>query len=99
MRLSKSPTGEDQNILENRTVYQALIQNVDLFSHPPKRFYEALAEFASEEKKKELLTLAGPEGAVEFKRRAEVDTITYADILLEFRSAHPSFDIVRIVSP
>ncbi|KUL88933.1 hypothetical protein ZTR_03447 [Talaromyces verruculosus] len=95
------PNREDQNILENRTVYQALIQNVDLFGRPPKRFYEALAEFASEEKeKKELLALAGPEGAVEFKRRAEVDTITYADILLEFRSAHPSFhDIVRIVSP
>lgn len=95
------PNREDQNILENRTVYQALIQNVDLFGRPPKRFYEALAEFATEEKeKKELLTLAGPEGAVEFKRRAEVDTITYADILLEFRSAHPSFhDIVRIVSP
>lgn len=95
------PNREDQNILENRTVYQALVQNIDLFGRPPKRFYEALAEFASEEKeKKELLTLAGPEGAVEFKRRAEVDTITYADILLEFRSAHPSFhDIVRIVSP
>lgn len=95
------PNREDQNILENRTVYQALVQNVDLFGRPPKRFYEALAEFADEEKeKKELLALAGPEGAVEFKRRAEVDTITYADILLEFRSAHPSFhDIVRIVSP
>jgi sulfite reductase (NADPH) flavoprotein alpha-component len=92
---------EDQNILENRTVYQALIQNVDLFGRPPKRFYEALAEFATEDKeKKELLTLGGPEGAVEFKRRAEVDTVTYADILLEFRSAHPSFhDIVRIISP
>lgn len=95
------PNREDQNILENRTVYQALVQNVDIFGRPPKRFYEALAEFASEDKeKKELLALGGPEGAVEFKRRAEVDTITYADILLEFRSAHPSFhDIVRIVSP
>jgi sulfite reductase (NADPH) flavoprotein alpha-component len=95
------PNREDSNILENRTVYQALIQNIDLFGRPPKRFYEALANFASDEKeKKELLTLGGPEGAVEFKRRAEVDTITYADVLLEFRSAHPSFhDIVRIVNP
>jgi sulfite reductase (NADPH) flavoprotein alpha-component len=92
---------EDESILENRTVYQALTQNVDIFGRPPKRFYEALADFASDEKeKKELLTLGGPEGATEFKRRAEVDTITYADILLEFRSAHPDFhDIVRIVSP
>ncbi|KAH8704899.1 assimilatory sulfite reductase [Talaromyces proteolyticus] len=95
------PNRDDPTILENRTVYQSLIQNIDLFGRPPKRFYEALADFATEEKeKKELLTLGGPEGAVEFKRRAEVDTITYADILLEFRSAHPKFhDIVRIVSP
>lgn len=88
-------------VLENRTVYQALMQNVDIFGRPPKRFYEALAEFADDEnERKELLTLGGPEGGTEFKRRAEVDTITYADILLEFPSAHPSFhDIVRIVNP
>lgn len=92
---------EDPNVLENRTVYQALMQNVDIFGRPPKRFYEALSEFADDPReKKELLTLGGPEGANEFKRRAEVDTITYADVLLEFSSAHPSFhDIIRIVSP
>lgn len=92
---------EDPQVLENRTVYQSLIQNVDIFGRPPKRFYEALAEFADDPaEKKELLSLGGPQGATEFKRRAEVDTITYADVLLEFQSAHPSFhDIVRIVSP
>ena len=95
------PSREDANVLVNRTVYQSLIQNIDIFGRPPKRFYEALADFADDEnEKKELLALAGPEGATEFKRRAEVDTITFADILLEFPSAHPSFhDIVRIVSP
>lgn len=95
------PTREDPMVLENRTVYQALMQSVDIFGRPPKRFYEALAEFADDEnERKELLTLGGPEGATEFKRRAEVDTITYADVLLEFPSAHPSFhDIVRIVNP
>ena len=95
------PTREDPTVLENRTVYQALMQNVDIFGRPPKRFYEALAEFADDEnERKELLTLGGPEGATEFKRRAEVDTITYADILLEFPSAHPGFhDIIRIVNP
>ncbi|KAF2675767.1 hypothetical protein K458DRAFT_425231 [Lentithecium fluviatile CBS 122367] len=95
------PSREDSNVLINRTVYQSLIQNIDIFGRPPKRFYESLAEFADDEKeKKELLTLAGGEGAAEFKRRAEVDTTTFADILLEFPSAHPSFhDIVRIVSP
>lgn len=94
---------ENSQVLENRTVYQALMQNVDIFGRPPKRFYEALAEFADDpNERKELTTLGGPtkEGNQEFKRRSEVDTITYADILLEFPSAHPSFhDIVRIVSP
>ncbi|EKG11409.1 Oxidoreductase FAD/NAD(P)-binding protein [Macrophomina phaseolina MS6] len=95
------PTRDDPNVLENRTVYQALLQNVDIFGRPPKRFYESLAEFASDEKEKQaLLALLTPDGATEFKRRAEVDTVTFADVLLEFKSAHPSFhDIVRIVSP
>ena len=97
------PTREDPQVLENRTVYQALMQNVDIFGRPPKRFYEALAGFADDpNERKELITLGGPtkEGNQEFQRRAEVDTITYADILLEFPSAHPSFhEIVRIVSP
>jgi len=95
------PSREDPSVLDTRTIFQSLVQNIDIFGKPPKKFYEALAEFASDEnEKKELLTLGGPEGANEFKRRAEVDTITYADILLEFTSAHPSFhDIAQIVSP
>lgn len=94
---------ENPDVLENRSVYQALIQNIDIFGRPPKRFYEALAEYAEDpSERKELTTMGGPtkEGNQEFKRRAEVDTITYADILLEFPSAHPKFhDIVKIVNP
>lgn len=95
------PSRENPAVLENRTVYQALVQNVDIFGRPPKRFYEALSEFATDEKEKtDLRTLGGPDGAVEFKRRAEVDTITFADVLLEYPSAHPDFhEIVRIVGP
>ncbi|KAJ5702301.1 Transketolase C-terminal/Pyruvate-ferredoxin oxidoreductase domain II [Penicillium malachiteum] len=95
------PSREDPNVYENRTVYQALIQNVDIFGRPPKRFYEALSEFATDEKEKtDLRTLGGPDGATEFKRRSEVDTVTFADILLEYPSAHPDFhEIVRIVGP
>lgn len=92
---------EDPSVLESRTVYQALIHNVDLFGKPPKRFYESLAEFAADEKeKKSLLHLGSAEGAEEFKRRGEIDTLTFADVLVEFPSAHPSFhDIVKIVNP
>ncbi|KAF2857707.1 hypothetical protein K470DRAFT_222827 [Piedraia hortae CBS 480.64] len=94
----------DPNVLEKRTVYQTLMQNLDLFGRPPKRFYEALAEFASDEKERTQLLMLGTggnqESKLELQRRAEVDTITFADILLEFPSAHPGFqDIVRIVNP
>ncbi|GAB7356515.1 hypothetical protein MBLNU459_g7263t1 [Dothideomycetes sp. NU459] len=98
------PSREDPNVLENRTVYQSLLQNIDIFGRPPKRFYEALAEYADKDSEKTQLIMLGTggnqEAQVEFKRRAEVDTITYADVLLEFPSAHPSFhEIVRIVAP
>ncbi|RPB16812.1 hypothetical protein P167DRAFT_531752 [Morchella conica CCBAS932] len=95
------PSREDPEVLEVRTVFQALAQNVDIFGKPPKRFYEALAEYAVDDgERKALLTLASAGGATEFKRRAEVDTCTFADILEEFPSARPEFhDLVKIVSP
>ena len=95
------PMKDNQSVVEARTVHQALVQSVDIFGRPPKRFYETLAEYATDAKEKQdLLTLVTPDGATEFKRRAEVDTITFADILQEFPSAHPSFyDLVRIIGP
>ncbi|KAI9813007.1 MAG: hypothetical protein M1826_002564 [Phylliscum demangeonii] len=97
----ETPSRLDPSVYETRTVYQTLMQSIDLFGRPPKKFYEALAEFATDEKEKlELTTLASAAGATEFKRRAEVETITYADILMEFPSARPSFhDLARLVSP
>ncbi|KAM0265623.1 hypothetical protein ACHAQJ_000057 [Trichoderma viride] len=92
---------EDVNALEVRTVFQALMQNVDILGKPPKRFYEALSGFATDEtEKNKLAALGGNDGASEFKRRSEIDTVTYIDILEEFSSARPSFhDLIKIVSP
>ncbi|OTB09435.1 hypothetical protein M426DRAFT_315992 [Hypoxylon sp. CI-4A] len=99
--LVQVPSREDVNVLETRTVYQSLVQNLDIFGKPPKRFYETLAEFATDElEKKKLLSLGTPEGAEEFKRRAEIDFITFADVLEEFKSARPSFpELARLVGP
>ncbi|KAK8034582.1 hypothetical protein PG993_009577 [Apiospora rasikravindrae] len=93
--------GRDGDFMETRTVFQSLMQNIDIFGKPPKRFYESLAEFASDEmEKKRLQSLGSSDGADEFKKRNEVDTLTYADILEEFRSAKLSFtDMVRLVGP
>ncbi|KAI1772255.1 hypothetical protein F4818DRAFT_426830 [Hypoxylon cercidicola] len=99
--LVQVPSRDNVDILETRTVYQSLVQNIDIFGKPPKRFYESLAEFAADELEKKKLALLGtPEGAEEFKRRAEIDMITFADVFEEFKSAHPSFsELVRLVGP
>ena len=99
--LVQVPSREDPAVYETRTVYQSLIQNVDILGKVPKRFYEALAEFATDETEKaKLAALGGKEGAEEFKTRSETDTVTYVDILKEFKSAHPSFhDLISIVAP
>lgn len=95
------PSVSNPSVLETRTVFQSLMQNVDIFGRPPKNFYESLAEFATDPKEKQaLLTLTIPDGATQFKRLAEVDTVTFADILLMNPSARPSFpDLVRIIPP
>lgn len=99
--LVQVPSREDPAVFETRTVYQSLVQNIDILGKPPKRFFEALAEFAADDaEKKKLEFLGGKEGADEFKRLSEVDTVTYVDVLQTFTSAHPSFpDLVRIVAP
>lgn len=99
--LVQVPSREDATILETRTVYQALVQNIDLLGKVPKRFYEQLAEFATDElEQQKLSALGGKDGADEFKKRSEMDMDTYADVLAEFASARPSFhDLVRLVAP
>ncbi|KAL2115966.1 hypothetical protein VTJ04DRAFT_10221 [Mycothermus thermophilus] len=99
--LVQVPSREDPTVAETRTVYQAFVQNIDILGKPPKRFFEALAEFAADEKEKTKLAFLGSkEGADEFKRLSEVDTVTYADVFRDFPSAHPSLpDLVRIVAP
>ena len=92
---------ESPLVLHASTIYQSLMERVDIFGRPTRQFYESLAEHAKKDsEKKSLLSIGGLEGVTEFKRRAEVDTITYADVLQEFPSAHPDFhDLVRIVAP
>ncbi|KAK0743399.1 hypothetical protein B0T18DRAFT_415150 [Schizothecium vesticola] len=99
--LVEVPSREDPAVSELRTVYQSLVQNLDILGKPPKRFYEALAEFATDPTEKAKLEhIGGKEGAEEFKRLTDVETVTYVDVLQDFGSARPSVhDLVRIVAP
>lgn len=92
---------EDSSVLEIRSSRQVLAENVDFLGKPPKRFYESLAPFATEEKERAALEkLASAEGAEDLKKRQDVDFSSYWDILEEFKSARPSFDeLVRIIAP
>ncbi|EPX73677.1 sulfite reductase NADPH flavoprotein subunit [Schizosaccharomyces octosporus yFS286] len=85
---------------ETRTVYQALSQNLDIFGKPTKKFYEQLAQYETDEKERaDLDTLVSPVGAPDFKRRAEVDMLTYADVLKEFRQAKLNASDLAVIVP
>ncbi|EIW71367.1 hypothetical protein TREMEDRAFT_71142 [Tremella mesenterica DSM 1558] len=82
-----------QGTTETRTVYQLLQQNVDLFGRPGKAFYAALSKVATS--KADSMTLkfiSAPEGQELFKRMAEKETVTFADVLKKFKTARPGVE-------
>ena len=95
------PAKEHPGFVETKTIRQLFVQTLDIFGKPPKKFYEGLSAFATDDKEKtRLLALGGSEGAVEFKHRSEVETLTFADILEEFPSAKPTLpDLVKLIPP
>lgn len=90
-------------ILETRTVFQVFQQNLDIFGRPPKSFYEALSNIATNRDEARTLRFIGSaEGSSTFKKYAEVDTVTYADVLKEFPSTKAALGLeglLREVQP
>jgi len=79
--------------MHTRTTLQALQQQVDLFGRPPKSFYSDLAAYATNSVDKHALQFIGsPEGSATFKKLAEKDTVTFADILERYPSARPNIE-------
>ncbi|KAK5782323.1 hypothetical protein RI543_000258 [Arxiozyma heterogenica] len=95
------PNKDDNKILESRTLFQSLVENLDLFGKPPKRFYEALIQFVTDKEEKEQLEkLISSEGALELKRYQEVEYFTYVDIFKLYKSAKwTSTDLVQLIAP
>ncbi|KAI9253867.1 hypothetical protein BDA99DRAFT_519211 [Phascolomyces articulosus] len=89
----------DSGKQETRTIFQTFSQTLDIFGRPSKKFYEALASYATNPKEKDhLLYLISSEGKEEYKKRVD-DTITYEDLLREFTSAKPPVEaLVSIIS-
>lgn len=78
---------------ETRTVFQLLQQNLDLFGKPSKSFYASLAALATHKgDQRTLRFIAAPEGVALFKKMSEKETVTFADVLRQFKSARPSIE-------
>lgn len=87
------PNPEQAGTVESRTVFQLLQQNIDLFGRPGKAFYAELSKIAtSRAEQMTLKFISAPEGAELFKKLAEGETVTYADILYRYRTARPSIE-------
>ena len=84
--------------LESRTVFQLFQQTLDVFGKPPKAFYETLSKFAtSKEEARHLRFISSAEGSSTFKKWADLQTVTYVDVLKAFPSAKASFGIEALM--
>lgn len=85
---------------ELRTVEQLFTQVVDIFGRPNRRFYESLLPFVTnDQEKQEIEHLISPQGKDAFKVLVE-ESVSYADILVRFPSAHPSLaDLLNLIPP
>ena len=95
------PNRDQPQFIESRTVLQVFAENLDIFGKPPKKFYETLIPFASDdEEKKVLQELITPAGALDLKNYQEVEFYTYADIFEKFPSVRPELqDLINVVAP
>lgn len=85
--------------LEVRTVFQLFQQTLDVFGKPPKSFYEVLSKYAdSREEARHLRFIASAEGSSTFKKWAELDTVTYVDVLKAFPSTKARFGLEEMVA-
>lgn len=93
-----------EKLMHTRTVFQALQQQIDIFGRPPKSFYGALSAHAQlRADQMALHFISCAEGSSTFKKLAEKDTVTFADVLKMYKSARPSIaelcELVGDISP
>jgi sulfite reductase (NADPH) flavoprotein alpha-component len=98
------PSREDPlGSTEQRTLFQVFQQNLDVFGKPGRSFYEALSAVATNrEEARHLRFISSAEGSSTFKKWADIDTVTYADVLKAFPSAKDALGLeglLREIAP
>lgn len=83
--------GMEENKVEYVSVRNMLIQHLDLFGRPSKKFYVALAQYAKPVSRYQYLRLMhiGTDDAELFKLGIH-ETVNFADLLLQFTKARPT---------
>lgn len=98
--LVQVPNRDDDSLIETRTVFQAFTDNLDILGKPGKKFYEALAEFATDENEiKKLQLLGSSDGTAELKKYQDEEFYSYTDIFELFPSAKPSLPELLTIIP
>ena len=90
-----TPVAGESDKRHVRTIFQTFQQQIDLFGKPPKGFYEVLSGYATaREDRMALRFISAAEGSSTFKKLSELDTVTFADVLRKFPSAHPPVEVL-----
>lgn len=92
--LSKS----NHNNREYISARNLLVQHLDLFGRPSKKFYTALAQFATSRYEYLRLMHIGTDDTESFKLGIH-ETLNFADILLQYKTARPSIEELAVMIP
>uniref|UniRef100_A0A6S8FYT5 FAD-binding FR-type domain-containing protein n=1 Tax=Aplanochytrium stocchinoi TaxID=215587 RepID=A0A6S8FYT5_9STRA len=88
----------NKNQVEYVTVRNLLTQHLDLFGRPSKKFYIALAQHAKSRYQYLRLMHIGTDDAESFKLGIH-ETLTYADLLLQYDTARPTIEALVEMIP
>lgn len=82
-----------------QSIFRVFQQDLDIFGKPTKDFYETLAKYATDPQERSNLVFLGSDAGIDAFKAREDEGITYAEILYDFPSAHPSLDVLLTLIP
>lgn len=92
--VQNSSDNGSQNIV---TVKQLFTSYLDIFGKPSQAFYADLSKYATDDYEQRKLEWIGTDWKEGFKLR-QLETVTFADVLLEFPSARPSLpELMKLI--
>jgi len=93
---SRGGSGSKEELLTVRQIFQ---QRLDLFGKPSQEFYAALVPFTTSTYQQKRLKWLGSEDK-EGARLRNLEFFTFADVLMEFKTAHPPLvNLMQLIPP